>query len=187
MGRQLRRVILVLGEVRNEAMSVRVGLDFGGVIVKPRDRQTREDTTLDGSDGIELAHEGVFEAVRDLVSYTSGAVWIVSKAGPKMQSITRDWLDAVDFYSQTGLERDNLRFCLERPEKETICRSLAITHFVDDRFHIMQILRHCVPNLFLFGAEDGRRFCRRFCPPWASFVTNWSELVNHICRFTERR
>jgi hypothetical protein len=157
-------------------MSMKVGLDFGGVIVKPRHGPKRQETRLEGREHIELAHEGVFDAVRDMVSYTSGAVWIVSKAGPRTQSITRDWLDAVDFYSRTGFSRDQLRFCLERSEKETICRAVGITHFVDDRLHVMQILRHCVPNLFLFGAEEARRFC----PPWACFVTNWAELSKKI-------
>lgn len=157
-------------------MGIRIGLDFGGVIVKFRDRSAREDTSLNGTDGIEIAHDGVLDGINAMVSQTGGSVWIVSKAGPKMQETTRNWLDSVDFFSQTGMARENLRFCLERSEKEGICKSLDISHFVDDRVHIMQILRHCVPHLFLFGPEENRRFC----PPWASFVTNWPELVNKV-------
>lgn len=157
-------------------MHIRLGLDFGGVIVKAHDRNAGEDTNLCSDDRMEMVHDGALEGIKTMVSLTGGAVWIVSKAGPKMQQITREWLDAVDFYTKTGMARDHLCFCEERPQKETICTSLNITHFVDDRLHIMQILRHCVPNLFLFGTEKNRRFC----PPWASFVTNWPELMKQV-------
>ena len=157
-------------------MNIRLGLDFGGVIVKAHDRNACEDTTLSFADRMDVAHDGALEGIKTMVSLTGGAVWIVSKAGPKMQQITRDWLDAVDFYSKTSMARDHLCFCEERPQKETICTSLNITHFVDDRLHIMQILRHCVPNLLLFGTEKNRRFC----PPWASLVTNWPELMKQV-------
>lgn len=144
--------------------------------MKLRDRIAREDTSLNGTAGIEIANDGALDGIREMVSRTGGSVWIVSKAGLKMQETTRNWLDAVDFFSQTGMARKNLRFCLERSEKEVICGSLGISHFVDDRIHVMQILRHCVPNLFLFGPEDNRRSN----PPWASFVTNWPELVTKV-------
>ncbi len=157
-------------------MHIRLGLDFGGVIVKAHDRNACEDTTLSFADRMDVAHDGALEGIKTMVSLTGGAVWIVSKAGPKMQQITRDWLDAVDFYSKTSMARDHLCFCEERPQKETICTFLNITHFVDDRLHIMQILRHCVPNLLLFGTEK----IRRFCPPWASLVTNWPELMKQV-------
>lgn len=157
-------------------MHIRLGLDFGGVIVKAHDRNACEDTNLCSDDRMEMVHDGALEGIKTMVSLTGGAVWIVSKAGPKMQQITRDWLDAVDFYSKTSMARYHLCFCEERPQKETICTFLNITHFVDDRLHIMQILRHCVPNLLLFGTEKNRRFC----PPWASLVTNWPELMKQV-------
>lgn len=157
-------------------MDIRIGLDFGGVIVKAHGSNASEDTTIVAGHRMEAVQDGAINGIKTMVSITGGAVWIVSKAGPKMQQVTREWLDAIDFYSKTGIARDHLHFCHERPQKEAICKSLNITHFVDDRLHIMQILRHCVPNLFLFGTEENKRFC----PPWASFVLNWSELMKQV-------
>jgi hypothetical protein len=115
----------------------------------------------------------VFDAIHKIISICEGRVWIISKAGPRMQARTRAWLDTVDFFSRTGLDVEHVRFCLERQEKEAICRELGISHFVDDHVHVMQILRHTVPHLYFFG-EQGRK---RFCPPWATFVSNWAEVV----------
>jgi hypothetical protein len=152
---------------------MKIGLDFGGVITKLRDSRPQTDTLLDRADGIEIAHEGALDGIKTLVAQTGGSVWIVSKAGLGMQERTRNWLESVDFFSHTGMARENLRFCLERSGKKAICTSLDITHFVDDRIHIMQILRQVVPHLFLFGAEESRHLC----PPWATFVTSWSDLL----------
>lgn len=155
---------------------MKIGLDFGGVIVRLRNNRSREDTSLDRADGIEIAHDGALDGIRAMVDQTGGSVWIVSKAGARMQETTRNWLDSVDFFSQTGMARENLRFCLERSEKEAICKSLDISHFVDDRIHVMQILRHSVPHLFLFGTEENRHFS----PPWATFVISWPDLITKV-------
>ena len=155
---------------------MKIGLDFGGVIVRLRNNRSREDTSLDRADGIEIAHDGALDGIRAMVDQTGGSVWIVSKAGARMQETTRNWLDSVDFFSQTGMARENLRFCLERSEKEAICKSLDISHFVDDRIHVMQILRHSVPHLFLFGVEENRHIS----PPWATFVTSWPDLITKL-------
>jgi hypothetical protein len=154
----------------------RFGIDFGGVIVRSRRWHRGEDTDLAGSDGEDAAREGVFRAVREIVSVCEGRVWIVSKAGPRMQARSLAWLEAVDFYARTNLDPEKVRFCRERTEKEGICRELGITHFVDDRIHVMQILRHAVPHLYLFG-ERGEE---RSCPPWATFVTAWDEVVRRL-------
>ena len=79
----------------------RIGIDFGGVIVRNRKLVRDEDTGLAGSDKAAVAQDGVFDAIHE----------IISKAGPRMQARTRAWLDTVDFFSRTGLEADHVRFC----------------------------------------------------------------------------
>ena len=157
-------------------MTMRWGIDFGGVIVKSGKRSGQSDTQLRQGDSASVAQEGVVDAVRTLVRLSGGQLWIVSKAGPRMQQRTRDWLQSTHFFDQTGMRADKLHFCLEREEKKGICQQLGITHFVDDRIHIMQILRGVVPNLYLFGDPGGEKFC----PPWATFVPGWAELVGVI-------
>jgi hypothetical protein len=157
-------------------MNARIGIDFGGVIVRNLHEDTAEDTSLQSSSGSDAARAGAFDAIRQLCSACDGRVWILSKAGPRMQERTLSWLQSVDFFSCTLMQPDHVRFCLQREDKETICRNLEITHFIDDRVHIMQILRGVVPHLCLFG-EPGQE---RFCPPWATFATNWPEVVGWV-------
>ena len=87
-----------------------------------------------------LATLPLANAVRNicaLVDAFDGNVWIVSKAGARTESLTRRWLGARNFFGETGLEEDHLRFCRERSDKQPICSELGVTHFVDDRVHIM--------------------------------------------------
>lgn len=150
-----------------------MGIDFGGVIVRNRNQSLGADTDLTGREKTEVAQDGVFEALREIVRMCEGRVWIVSKAGPRMEARTRAWLNEVDFFSHTGMNPGYIEFCRERQEKEAICRELQISHFIDDRIHVMQILRYTVPHLYLFGEQTSESFC----PPWASFVSRWSRVV----------
>jgi hypothetical protein len=154
-------------------MAPRIGIDFGGVIVRHQDPAQRNEGVVEPCEPEELAHEGLFERLPGIVSSCAGQVWIVSKAGPAVQRMTIDWLESVKFYSRTGLRPDHVRFCRLRQEKETICRELALSHFVDDRVHVMQILRYTVPHQYLFGGSGDERYC----PPWATFVSSWEQLA----------
>ncbi len=160
----------------NRPRTPRIGLDFGGVIVESKRSSVGEDTVLASTDGIQIARPGVFNAVEELVSLCEGRIWIVSQAGLRTQAGTRKWLETTDFFGRTGLEPEHVRFCLEREGKLGICRELAITHFVDDRIHVMQILRHDVPHLYLFGQAGDEKYC----PPWATFVSSWAQIVGRI-------
>lgn len=145
-----------------------LGVDFGGVIVRSGIAMPGEDTTHH-LDGVMAAHLGAFEGFASLFQAFSGRVWIVSKAGPRMQSLTRAWLDHVSFYSRTGFPAANLRFCMKREDKLGICEELAIRHFIDDRLDVLEVLRSTVEHLYLFGdAADAAR-----CPPWATFLPSW--------------
>ena len=152
-------------------MDLRLGIDFGGVIVRPA-RSPRADTRIDLNDGDEIAQDGVFAAIRACVVASDGAVWIVSKAGPRTEARTRDWLRKVEFFDQTDMNPANLHFCLSRPDKAPICRDLGITHFIDDTIHVMQTPRGIVPHLFLFGSGSPATTC----PPWATPVARWCDL-----------
>ncbi len=159
-------------------MPPRIGLDFGGVIVRSRASIEGEDTRLAEGEGAEVALPGAFEGVRELVAMCGGEVWIVSKAWPRMQARTLAWLDAAAFHERTGLDRGHVRFCLERADKAGICRELGITHFVDDQMEVLEALRGTVPHLYRFG-EPGEGADP---PPWATCVSEWPELVRSLER-----
>lgn len=80
------------------------------------------------------------------------------------------------FSSTTGISEENIYFCKERIEKESICRKLRITHFIDDRIHIMQILKNVVPYLFLFGDKNKNKGARK----WTTLVADWDETHDMI-------
>jgi hypothetical protein len=74
------------------------------------------------------------------------------------------------------MQPDQVRFCLQGEDKASICRELGISHFIDDRVHIMQILRGVVPHLCLFGEPVAERFCL----PWATVAPTWPEVIDWI-------
>lgn len=159
-------------------MSVRIGLDVGGVIID-RIKNDRTDTSFK-SDNFLLtsAVPGVFEAVK-LMTQTYGAenVFIISKVKSDVKTLL--WLDHNEFYEKTGLRPANVRFCRERHQKGPIADSLPggpLTHFVDDR---ADVLCH-MPNVrtrYLFGEQDRTWLVKteNFVP-----VLTWSMVLSHL-------
>jgi len=142
---------------KREATMKKLGIDIGRVLIAPDAPDGKADTSFIGG-SLEAAlatppYEGVFEAVPVLVELFKGQVWLVSKAGPRVQDKTRHWLRHHAFFERTGIAPDGLRFCLERPQKAQHCRELAITHFIDDRLDVLMHLEGVVPSRFLFGPQ----------------------------------
>jgi hypothetical protein len=134
-----------------------LGIDIGRVIIAPGGCGGREDTSfIEGT--LEEAlqtppMDGAFEAVRQLVEVFERRVWLISKCFPRVQDRTKRWLDHHGFYDKTGVRRDRLIFCLERPQKAGHCERLGIGYFIDDRLDVLEAMRGRVPNLFLFGEQ----------------------------------
>jgi hypothetical protein len=152
----------------------RVGVDIGRVIIAPVDPATGADTQfLSGDDATAMAtppSPGAFDALRELTARAGGAVWLVSKAGPRVQALTRRWLERWRFFAHTGVRPENLHFCRERRDKASYARSLGLTHFVDDRRDVLVAMRGLVPHLFLFGPQRGP------APPGLRHVLTWAEV-----------
>jgi hypothetical protein len=87
------------------------------------------------------------------------------------------WLDRHDFFRETGVARERIRFCRERRDKATICRELGITHFVDDRHDVLGPLVGIVPHLFLLQSRGTDPGLAATLPPGIARVTRWSEIV----------
>jgi hypothetical protein len=150
-----------------------LGVDFGRVINDGSSHPSGDDTAfLTGSEETMLATpamEGAFESLRRLADLFHGRVWIVSKAGPRIQANTERWLGHHGFFTTTLIPPDHLRFVRRRTEKATVCSQLGITHFVDDRAEVLEALIGIVPHLFLFGPQDGPS------PDQAIAVPTWTE------------
>jgi hypothetical protein len=159
-----------------------LGVDVGGVIVRLAGRD--EDTSFFGSRPLETpAVDGVFEALATLTGATfGGRVHLVSKAGPKVATNTRDWLAHHEFFARTGIAAGNVHFVRERRDKAPVCERLGITHFVDDRLDVLAYLESVEHrHLFLGGGDDGGAGSEHSAapdvPPWATVTRRWAELA----------
>jgi hypothetical protein len=148
-----------------------LGVDIGRVIMCPADADGRPDTSfLDarGDEALEVPPAPhVFSVLPQLVDAFHGRVWLISKAGPRIEQLTRRWLEHHSFFERSGMAPNNLRFCRRRADKRTHTDRLAITHFIDDRADVLSHLRGGVPNLYLFGAQTGPS------PDWVTPVADW--------------
>lgn len=166
-------------KTKSKTEAKRLGLDFGKVI-SGAIQNGIADTSFLGTTFDEAmkspATEGAMEAVKVLVEEFSREVWIISKCGPSVQNKTLGWLDHHAFFHQTGLKEENVRFCRARHEKAPICRTLGITHFVDDRLDVLEPMIGVVPNLYLFGEQNGDFSC----PTSVLHTMNWEGVVDAI-------
>jgi hypothetical protein len=134
------------------------------VIVRNLHEDTGEDTSLQSSSGEQAARDGAFEGGATHAGANHGLVTV------------RRFLLA---------HRPAAKSCAVLPaaeDKASICRELEISHFIDDRVHVMQILRGVVPHLCRFR-ESG---AERFCPPWAPFATNWPKVLGWVSPSSSR-
>ena len=133
-----------------------LGIDIGGVLIPMA--AGASDTTFFGGRPMETpAQPNMFDAVRMLTERFDGRVHLVSKCGPKIERISRDWLNHVDFWHRTGVGPQNLHFVRERPDKAIVCDRLGITHFIDDRIDVLMAMEK-VPHRYVFLAgRDGQR------------------------------
>lgn len=138
----------------------RLGIDIGRVIIDGSSHPTGDDTAF-FKGGIENALQtpamaGAFDSITRLAALFDGRVWLVSKCGERVEARTREWLAHRRFFEQTNIDPEHLRFCRQRPEKAIHCAQVEITHFVDDRLDVLDVLADIVPHRYLFGPQRDR-------------------------------
>ncbi|WP_236030407.1 hypothetical protein [Paractinoplanes lichenicola] len=150
----------------------RLGVDIGRVIIGGGSPGGGDTQFFSGDTARMLATPAMPEAFATLARLVPqfDEVWLVSKCGERVRRSTRLWLDHHDFAGRTGIPRDNVRFCLRRPEKAIHCAELGITHFVDDKLDVHEALRGIVPHRYLFGPQ------RTPAPPWVQHTSTWPEV-----------
>lgn len=157
-----------------------IGIDVGGVLVDRVGEQS--DTSFFGDRPMETpAVPGALEAVPHLLELFAGRVYIVSKAGPKISGLTRQWLRQHGAIGTDAIPADHLYFVRKRPEKAPICTRLGVTHFVDDRLDVLAALT-TVEHRYLFTGGLGHHQPPEHPPGWATVVDTWSRLVGLLER-----
>lgn len=149
-------------------MTPALGIDIGRVIISAG--SGRGDTSFLDGDLVSALRtppaEAAFPSIAQLVGDVGGRVWLVSKAGPRVQDRTLRWLEHHRFWSETGVHRARLRFCRQRAEKADIARSLGLTHFVDDRVDVLAAMTGVVRFRFLFGPQRHPPTGHILVPDW---------------------
>ncbi|MEA2901630.1 MAG: hypothetical protein QOH36_1517 [Actinomycetota bacterium] len=153
---------------------LRLGVDIGRVIIDGSSHPSGDDTAF-FKGGLQNALltppvDQLFDALPRLVTLFEHRVWLISKCGQRVQDRSLAWLDHHDFYDRTGIARDNVRFCRQRPEKAIHCRELGITDLVDDRVDVHEAVRGIVRRSYLFGPQD------QPAPSWLIAATTWPAL-----------
>lgn len=157
-----------------------LGVDFGNVIVRP---------------GLK-AGESMFSAAYlyappsddcfDILGLLNGSrrfdgrVYVVSKAGERIERRTREWMEHHDFYARTGIPADRLHFVRSIEEKPDTCRELGITDFVDDRLEVLELMPWMVGR-YLYCPTRPEHLPRRI-----TWVATWRELNSRLARVTNR-
>jgi len=157
-----------------------LGIDIGRVLMCPTTDDGRPDTSfLSASDSAALATPAAphaFEVIAELVPLFRNRVWLVSKAGPRIEGMTRRWLAHHRFFERCALPASHVRFCRRREDKRVHAVELGITHFIDDRRDVLQHLVGVVPALYLFGVQTERP------PSWVTPVAGWRDVRARLVR-----
>jgi hypothetical protein len=77
-------------------------------------------------------------------------VFIVSKCPEGSESVIVAWLDQYGFFSNAGLDSDNIRFSHTRENKARIACELSIDYFIDDRIEVLDAMNGIVDRRVLF-------------------------------------
>jgi hypothetical protein len=155
-----------------------LGVDFGRVINDGASHPSGNDTAfLTGSEQMMLATPvmaGAIDGLTALVRDFESRVWIISKAGPRIQANTERWLSHHGFWDVTGIPSTQNRFVRQRRDKADVCAEVGVTHFVDDRSEVISTLDGVVAHRFLFGPQSAP------CPRGATHVMTWADVVPAI-------
>jgi hypothetical protein len=162
----------------NRSLPFRLGVDIGRVIIDGSSHPEGGDTAFfSGNEATMLATPempGAMQTIARLVELFDGQVWLVSKCGPRVQERTQRWLRAHDFFSRTGMQTANIRFCRQRADKRGHCLQLGLTHFVDDHPEVHEAIRGAVAHQYYFGPQT------RPVPPGAHHTPTWTEVEQQI-------
>lgn len=156
-------------------MTPMLGIDIGRVIISAG-TGPGDTSFLDGDLAAALRTPPSTDAlpsIQQLVTDFGERVWLVSKAGPRVQDRTVRWLEHHRFWGETGVERSRLRFCRHRADKAEIARELGLTHFIDDRGDVLAAMVGVVAFRFLFGPQ-------RVASPGHIPVPDWRAAVRAV-------
>jgi len=157
-----------------ETLNPVLGVDVGGVLMERMNDDA--DTSFFGANYLLTTAVADAFASLKLLSSRGYRTYLVSKCGRATEEKTRHWLQYHEFFEQTGIPPENVRFCRKRQEKAQICADLGATYFIDDRLEVLSYLTD-VPYLYLFNPDESE--LRQFVSilPRVTRVSSWKQVT----------
>jgi hypothetical protein len=151
-----------------------LGVDIGNVIINNRFNDLK---SLDENGYAALpVVEGSFDALKELTVHFGGKIYLISKCTEWAEKQTLAWLLTHDFYTKTGIDPQHIYFVRERSEKEGICKTVGITHFIDDRLEVLSHMIESIPYLYLFQPDPKEVEEYKVFLPKVKVVNGWSDI-----------
>ena len=121
---------------------------------------------------------GCFAGLRTLSRRRFGdAIHLISQCDEQVQAAKLDWFRAKRFHTRTGVTPDRVHFVRKPEDKAALCKELGVTHFVDDRPHILMHALGVVPNLFVFNPDPAELGRHPLVAVAAREVVDWDALL----------
>lgn len=159
-----------------------LGVDIGNVIIDFRQVDTDDKNLMEERYSTIPPTDNVFKALKKLNDHFGGDVFLVSKCTEWAEEKIGNWLNDNNFYSETGIKKDNVLFCRERREKKGLCEQKGVTHFIDDRLENLGYLVNDVEHLYLFQPKEDEIEEYKEHLPYVVRVENWEDVLDQILR-----
>lgn len=143
-----------------------LGVDIGGVIKDSGYLGGEVPGAIDALARIQT--HGGFDYLYLVSQTVYGSRWYVQR-----------WLTQRDFWARTGIKKDSdVLFCNHRCHKADLAAELHLTHFIDDRFDVLNYMPASVTHRFLFGGSH----LGEGLPQGMVYVPDWDILLPLLLR-----
>ncbi len=157
-----------------------LGVDIGNVIINNRIANWQNGFREGGYSAIPSV-EHAFESLRRLSNERFGdRIVVISKCSLESQPKVLTWLIDNDFYNKTGISPDRIFFCLERFEKEKLCKDHSVTHFIDDRLEVLGYLINTVPHLYALNPDKEELETFKEFLPKVTVMGDWDKILEEL-------
>ena len=130
-------------------MTLKIGIDIGGVLRSRRSSAESQVTTLP-----QPPNPHALQVTTNLVrKYGKENIYIVSKCAEESEDAMFSWLRDNGVFDEVGVDPQNVYFCRLRTDKAPIARDLKLEYFVDDRAEVLESMRGIVNRRVMYSAS----------------------------------
>lgn len=125
---------------------IHIGIDIGGVIRGDFDKSlsVQQYMAVNPLDNATKVIKSIIDA------YGAENTFIISRCPKYAEKVNIKWLEKQKMFADIGFMRKNVYFCRERTDKAKIAKRLKLTHFIDDRVEVLDVMKDIVKYRILF-------------------------------------